>query len=150
MFRFSGATSLRKDYNTLKKIFIFICLILIFLTSCAGVSDWSYKLPNGYQVWRINSGEIIIKHVGDETVDAEIPSFIKEFSYDDRYVFTRNIDDVSENNIFKETYYVLDTVEQKVYGPFESIEIMKNQAEEWQCEIPTKWYRTSPDPNMGR
>ena len=132
----------------MKKILIFICLI--FLTSCAGVSDWSYQLPNGYQVWRINSGEIIIKYVGEETVDTGIPSFIKEFSYDDRYVFTRNIDDVSENNIFEETYYALDTEERKIYGPFENMEIMKNKAEEWSCNVPAKWYRTSPDPNMER
>lgn len=133
----------------MKKTFVFFNLILVlFLTSCADVSDWSYKLPNSYEVWRINSKEIIIKYVGDETVDAEIPSFVKEFSYDDRYVFTRNIDDISQNNIFKETYYALDTEKQKVYGPFENIEEMQNQAQEWQCEIPQKWYRTSPDPNM--
>ncbi len=133
----------------MKKTFVFINLILVlFLASCAGVSDWSYKLPNGYEVWRINSKEIIIKYVGDETVDAEIPSFVKDFSYDDRYVFTRNIDDISQNNIFEETYYALDTESQKVYGPFENIEEMQSQAQEWQCEIPQKWYRTSPDPNM--
>lgn len=133
----------------MKKTFVFFNLILVlFLTSCADVSDWSYKLPNSYEVWRINSKEIIIKYVGDETADAEIPSFVKEFSYDDRYVFTRNIDDISQNNIFKETYYALDTEKQKVYGPFENIEEMQNQAQEWQCEIPQKWYRTSPDPNM--
>ena len=132
----------------MKKTFVFFNLILVlFLISCADVSDWSYKLPNSYEVWRINSKEIIIKYVGDETVDAEIPSFVKEFSYDDRYVFTRNIDDISQNNIFKETYYALDTEKQKVYGPFENIEEMQNQAQEWQCEIPQKWYRTSPDPN---
>ena len=132
----------------MKKTFVFFNLILVlFLTSCAGVSDWSYKLPNNYEVWRINSKEIIIKYVGDETVDAEIPSFVKEFSYDDRYVFTRNIDDISRNNIFEETYYALDTENQKVYGPFENIEEMRNQAQKWQCEIPQKWYRTSPDPN---
>ena len=133
----------------MKKTFVFINLILVlFLTSCAGVSDWSYKLPNDYEVWRINSKEIIVKYVGNETVDAEIPSFVKEFSYDDRYVFTRNTDDISQNNIFEETYYALDTESKKVYGPFENIEEMKNQAQEWQCEIPQKWYRTSPDPNM--
>ena len=133
----------------MKKIFIFINLtVVLFLTSCVGVSDWSYKLPNGYEVWRVNSKEVLIKYVGEETADAGIASFVKEFSYDDRYVFTRNVDDISENSIFKEAYYALDTEEQKVYGPFESIEELQNQAAEWQCEIPRKWYRTSPDPNM--
>lgn len=133
----------------MKKTFVFINLILVLLlTSCAGVSDWSYKLPNDYEMWRINSKEIIIKYVGNEAVDAEIPPFVKEFSYDERYVFTRNIDDISQNNIFEERYYTLDTENKKVYGPFESIEQMQYQAQELQCEIPQKWYRTSPDPNM--
>lgn len=133
----------------MKKIFIFIALIvMLILTSCAGVSDWSYKLSNDYEVWRINSKDIIIKYVGEETVEAEIPSFIKEFSYNDRYVFTRNVDDISENCILKEKYYALDTEEQKLYGPFESLEEMQDKAKEWRCDIPEKWYRTSPDPNM--
>ena len=37
------------------------------LTGCAGVNDWSYELPNGYEVWRINSNEIIVKCVSDTT-----------------------------------------------------------------------------------
>lgn len=50
-----------------KAILVYLLLVLV-LTSCAGVSDWSYKLPNNYEVWRINSNEIIVKYAGDETV----------------------------------------------------------------------------------
>ena len=121
---------------------------ILLLASCAGVSDWSYELPNNYEVWRINSNYIIIKYVGKETVDANIPSFVKEFSYDDRYVFTRNIDNISNNNIIEEKYYMLDTKERKVYGPFDNLEKLKSQTSELHCQIPVKWYRTSPDPNM--
>ena len=131
-----------------KKLCYFVIVSALFLTSCAGNGDWSYKLPNDFEVWHINSKEIIIKYVGEDIVEANIPSFVKEFSYDDRYVFTRNIDNISDDNIFEEKYYVLDTNERKVYGPFDNIEEMQNQAYELQCSIPKKWYRTSPDPNM--
>lgn len=132
----------------MKKISILITLILtLFLVSCAGVSDWSYKLPNNYEVWRINSADIVVKYVGDEIVEAEIPAFVKEFSYDDRYVCTRNIDSISDNNIFNEKYYILDTLEQKLYGPYDTVEEFGTMINEIGISV-TKWYRTSPDPNM--
>lgn len=132
----------------MKRISILIAFILMFfLTSCAGVSDWSYKLPNNYEVWRINSSDIIVKYVGEEIVDAEIPSFVKEFSYDDKYVCTRNVDSISENNIFEEKYYILDTLEQQLYGPYDTEQEFITMLNELGISL-TKWYRTSPDPNM--
>ncbi|MBP3360211.1 MAG: DUF3997 domain-containing protein [Clostridia bacterium] len=122
-------------------------LLVLLLTSCAGASDWSYKLPNDYEVWRINSKDIIVKYVGDKAVETEIPSFVKEFSYDDRYVCTRNIESIDENDIFSEEYYILDTGEQKLYGPYETQEEFKLAIEEMKISL-VKWYRTSPDPNM--
>lgn len=129
-------------------ILIGVFAMVLFLTSCAGTSDWSYKLPNKYEVWHINSNEILIKCVDLEESGEKIPSFVKEFSYDERYVFSRNVEDVVSNNIVDETYYVLDTLEKKVYGPFDSVEELQKKALELDVEIPKKWYRTSPDPNL--
>ncbi len=125
-------------------------VVIIFISSCAGTGDWIFELPNDYEVWHINSREILIKCTDLENPGDKIPSFVKEFSYDDRYVFSRNIDSVSSNNVLNETYYTLDTLEKKVYGPFESIEELQKQADEWNVEIPERWYRTSPDPNMSK
>lgn len=127
-------------------ILIYLSLVLIF-TSCAGVSDWSYKLPNNYEVWGINSKEIMVKYVGDKTVNAEIPSFVKEFAYDYRYVCSRNIESIDENNIFSEEYYILDTEEQKLYGPYATQTEFESALEEMKISL-VKWYRTSPDPNV--
>ena len=129
-------------------ILIGVFAMVLFLTSCAGTSDWSYKLPNKYEVWHINSNEILIKCVDLEESGEKIPSFVKEFSYDERYVFSRNVEDVVSNNIVDETYYALDTLERKVYGPFNSVEELQKKALELDVEIPKKWYRTSPDPNL--
>lgn len=133
------------------KRIILICTMLctlFCLNSCAGTGDWTYVLPNGYEMWHINSSEILIKYAPSENEVKGIPSFIKEFAVDERYVFTRNVEDISQNSILDEIYYILDTKEQKIYGPFETAEEMQNQANELQCIIPQKWYRTSPDPNM--
>lgn len=135
-----------------KVLFIFIIslVMLLWLTSCAGTGDWTYRLPNDYEVWHVNSGEILIKSVNLENSGEKIPSFVKEFSYNERYVFSRNVEEISKNNIFDEIYYALDTQEKKVYGPFENIYELQKQAEEWGGKLPEKWYRTSPDPNISK
>lgn len=134
----------------MKKIFM-VMLVIFLLTGCgAGVSDWSYQLPNNYEVWRINSNSIIIKDMNTQKNVDEISGFVKEFSYDSRYVFTRNVDSIESNNIFDEKYYVLDTEEKKVYDSCNSVDELNELAENLEIEIPIKWYRTSPDPNFSK
>ena len=125
-------------------------MLLLGLTACGGTGDWTYELPNGYELWRINSSEILIKYTKSETEGKSIPSFVKEFAYDERYVFSRNVEDINNNNVLDEIYYALDTLEKKVYGPFDSIEDLQNKIEEWNTELPERWYRTSPDPNVSK
>lgn len=105
-----------------------IFLISIILTGCgAGVSDWSYQLPNDYEVWRINSDSIIIRDMESQKNVEDIEGFVKEFSYDSRYVFTRNVESINYNNILDEKYYVLDT-KKKVYDTCSSISELKELA----------------------
>ena len=141
--------------NIIKYIFVFMIgsgtTLAILLSSIGpGSLDWEYKLPNGYEIWRINSNNIVIQHTDDSANKDAIPSFIKEFSYDKRYVFSRNINNISNNDIFEEVYYILDTEKNKVLGPLGSIEELKSQCVELGIELPLKWYRTSPDPNMNK
>ena len=124
------------------------CVVVVCLTSCVGAGDWVYQLPNGYEVWHVNSSEILIKYVKDENNADGIPSFVKEFSYDDRYVFSRNISDVENNNIAEEVYYLLDTQEKTTYGPFDTLNELLQVINEQNIEFPKKWFRTSPDPNI--
>lgn len=134
----------------MKKILI-LFFVAFVLTGCvSGVSDWNYHLPNNYEVWRINSNSIIIKDMSLQKNVSEIPGFVKEFSYNARYVFTRNVESIEDNNVFDEKYYVLDTEEKKVYDACSSIEELKDLAVNLEIELPTKWYRTSPDPNMSK
>jgi len=133
-----------------KNILLITVTFLLVLTACSGTSDWTFELPNGYELWRINSNEVIIKYAPSEADNEGIPSFVKEFAYDDRYVFSRNVEDISSNDILEEIYYILDTQEKKVYGPFDSTDELQNNADELKIKLPKRWYRTSPDPNMSK
>lgn len=129
------------------KKMLFIIIVLLIVTSCAGTNDWSYDLPNGFEVWHINSKEIKVVYLGDD-LGLEIPSFVKEFTYDSQYVFTRNVDDIGVNNIFDEKFYILDTKNKILYGPYNKVDDFINELKNLQIDFPTHWYRTSSDPNI--
>ncbi len=130
----------------MKRIF-FVIAVLLMTTSCTGINDWSFTLPNGFEIWHINSKEIKIVCTDDNS-EVEIPSFIKEFAYDSQYVFTRNVEDIDSNNIFNEKYYILDTQNRVLYGAYDKIDDFENALENLQIDFPVNWYRTSPDPNI--
>lgn len=129
------------------KKMLLIIIVLLIVTSCAGTNDWSYDLPNSFEVWHINSKEIKVVYLGDD-VELEIPSFVKEFTYDSQYVFTRNVDDIGVNNIFDEKFYILDTKNKILYGPYNKVDDFINELKNLQIDFPTHWYRTSSDPNI--
>lgn len=131
----------------MKRILIVILLIITMISASCGLSDWMYPLINEYEIWRINSNEIIATYVGKERVEVGIPSFIKEFAYDERYVCTRNVESIQNNDIFNETYYMLDTEEKKLHGPFRTQDELKEKMDEYAITL-DRWYRTSPNPNM--
>ena len=125
-----------------------VALLCFCISSCSGTNDWNFALPNDFEVWHINSTDIKIVYTGDEADIRGIPSFIKEFSFNNRYVCTRNVDKIEENNIFEEIYYILDTEDKIVYGPYDSISEFCASVDKLSFEIPMRWYRTSPTPSL--
>lgn len=134
----------------MKKLYfiISIFIILITITSCAGTSDWDFDLPNDFQVWHINSKNIKIVYTGAENIDVEVPSFIKEFAIEKEYVFTRNVDNIESNNILDEKFYILNTKNKVLYGPYKTVEELESLSENMGIEFPDYWYRSSPNPNF--
>jgi len=122
-------------------IFTTIFFVVYILSGCAGAGDWEVKLPNNYEIWHINSKEIKVVDVHDNNAEI-IPSFVKEFTYDSRYVYTCNIDSIDNNNIFSEKFYILDTETKEVYGPYQDTKQLKVKAVELGIDIPEVWYRT--------
>lgn len=108
------------------------CLILIIVsltcfTACPALTDWEYKLPNNYKVVHINIDDI---HLSKERPsgnggDAIVGRFILEFCNNDRYVGVKRVSDegydsfdIDEADLTKLEYYIVDTLEDAVYGPF--------------------------------
>ena len=129
--------------------------MIIILTSC-GLSDWAYdKLPNGYEIWRINSEDIeLIKRKGDST-DLKIDRYILEFCYNDSYIGIKRLmidQNIPYQNVHIEemdkshpAYYLVDALNDVILGPF-TAEKYEDQIESLKVENMCDWIKTVPTP----
>ncbi len=99
-----------------------LCLFMIFiLTSCAGMSDWSYdNLPGDYEVWRINSETVsLVQTENKVTGHSVVPSYVYAVSSTKDYVFAQRIESRDADPKHPE-YYVVPVGSDKAVGPFDA------------------------------
>ncbi len=105
---------------------IFIVLSSFSAVSCAGSSDWSYELSNGYYVSRGNSADISILRKREEfselSYEVVIDTYVICFCYNDVYVCARRLDvpqyddfDPLELNVEESDYNIVNTETREVY-----------------------------------
>ncbi len=139
-----------------KGMLLAVCLIFLLLTACVdGRGDWAYDLPNGYQVFRVNSKQI--KLTGpDHCVTGQdgktwitedyIGSFVSAFCYDERYVGVQQINaslnaplSLPDRLISEPWFYLLDTSTGAVIGPMASPEEFQAECEARQITDLCPW-----------
>ena len=115
---------------------ILICLAILFLL-LRGVQtlllwlllkdmppqDWSVHLPNDYEIWRINSKDIVlVKDPPAGTSDTIVSNYINAYCYDQRYIglwcAKDGPDDLLGVAPELDRFYLVDTQEDLLYGPF--------------------------------
>lgn len=130
-------------------------LILCFLAiSCMvgpGLNDWTYPLPNEYEMYHINSKTILITPLyKDKNPDSEligIPAHIVSFCLNSRFVCAKTINTENEpRDDVAVSYYILDTLNQKVYGPFSSEQKYLSNVDALAITGLGEWIATSPAP----
>lgn len=131
-------------------------MVMLMTTSCQGLQDWSYdKLPNGYEIWHINSQDIqLIKRDGDRT-DRKLNRYILEFCYNDSYIGLKRlmIDEnipyqdvnIEEMDTSNPSYYLVDAVNDVIMGPY-TVEEYADQIEALKIETMCNWIKTVPKP----
>lgn len=144
----------------MKKILSVILLFIFGLNFSACYSsnnnqvnnnDWSYALPNDYEIWHINSREIVCgKKNTENSILYVVSKYITEFCYNDSFVCLKRVD-VPEN-IYQEIdmtapdYYIVDTVENETYGPFDK-EQYQRKIDKLTITGLSSWIKTTPRPN---
>ena len=97
----------------MKKLFlIVICFIVVLLSSC-GLGDWEFYLPNGYEIWRINSNSICLEVSEVYEKDGEkiektttvLDGYIRRFCYGERYVGIQFYDYLYQTEEHEEKFY---------------------------------------------
>ena len=157
----------------MRKIIIgaMIICFMVIISGCAGLSDYSIKLPNNYWLIRANSLSITIYKTKDGTYDGiadysgkDIPTTIEKIDFDNRYVIAKQyetiiVDPLGDNCIQKKSkhqknmyyttcydekgnvledhidrskanYWILDTLNDKLYGPYNNVEDYKKEKKE--------------------
>jgi len=143
-------------------LIVFTVLSLLLFTSCfapigPGASDWSYALPNQYQIVRANSHSISIgfgSTKGSTTIcDGEkiygVDAYVWGFCENDRYVGVKQVD-VPEKardkvHLLNPRYYLIDTLKQNVYGPYKEEEYNK-ECKRQRVSGLSGWQVTDPAP----
>ncbi len=129
---------------------VLICLLGAALAGCGpGLSDWGYDLPNGYAIWRCNSETIVLgKKTSDYSMENRVGSYISAFCHDDRYVCVKQIgnkEDLNATNGETTSFYVIDTLEDIVFGPYGGDEL-DGKLKELNVALPGAWIKTVPRP----
>ncbi len=141
-----------------KSIIIAFAVLLCVLTACSSSdlnmqvnnSDWSYILPNDYEIWHINSREIVCgKKNGEQSLSSTVTNYISEFCYNTQYVCLQCVvvpEDLSQPIDKSNPYfYIIDTLNDETYGPFTELEYSEYIGEKSIADL-TSWIKTAPRP----
>jgi len=119
----------------MKKIAFFLIFFSLFIMNgCIpgpGISDFSFDLPNDYQVVRSSSHDVKVVPKSGWTSDNQIiPSKVIEVVWDDNYILAKQNRLMREKpndpnrtyeipDTSKEYYWILDTSKKESFGPYD-------------------------------
>lgn len=139
----------KEDIMTKKQKIIIITIsilfiVLIFIMSLSkimtGNGDWKYELKNNYQIWRVNSNEIIIGKIEDDsTLTPSINNNVVKFKYNDNYAVVGCSNDLKDNNL---KYYIINLTTDEIIGPLNNNDLDKEN-----INITMDWIKTKPTPS---
>lgn len=112
--------------------------------------DWAYDLPNDYTIWHINSKEIVLGHYNTaNSISTVIEDTILRFCYNDCFVCIQinNRDGAtrSQNSSDMACYYIINTNDGAVHGPFTWSEYEESLVV-YEVNNLTDWISTKPAP----
>lgn len=125
------------------KIIIIISIVAVILFTIImaltkiglGTGDWKYELKNNYQIWRVNSKEIIIGKEEDGVLTPSINENVVKFKYNDNFIV---IGVNNENNL---KYYIINLDTDEIIGPLSEKDLSSQNS-----NITMDWIKTKPTP----
>ena len=135
-------------------------LVLIFLTVIGlGIIDsvfkpkvklWTYDdLPNNYVIKKESETNMIIgKKENNKIITKKedkkigLDEYIAEFSYGDKYITLKCLNPNDENNSIDVKFYIIDSKEEVIYGPYDLEETYLEEKAKIVDEKISDWIKT--------
>jgi len=152
--------SIKPSGNKIKFVSLMMLAIGMFMSCLPGVDDWIYdKLPNGYEIWYVNSQDIEVgKRTGSKT-NRIINRYVLEFCYNESYIGIKRLpvdESLSYHDVVIEeldasnpSYYLIDAENDMIHGPY-TVEEYTEQLETLHIENLCDWIKTVPKPAGAR
>lgn len=125
--------------------FFIIGAVYIYFITIPKVEKWIYNLPNNYVIEKKSDTKVVIGKYIDGTLELKIDNqvsiddYIAEFSYSENYVALKCVE--STNNI-EVKFYIIDTKNHNIYGPYHDEETYNLVADEIVDEKLGDWIKT--------
>lgn len=105
----------------LQRKIIGMIFLVLFLSACAGVQDWTYELPNGFTLERISAKNIAI--YTEQGTTMRLAPLVVEFCISGQYVGVNQIspqdyETYQKQLVVEQTIYIIDTEKDEIYGPY--------------------------------
>lgn len=153
-------TRIQLNGRMLLKVTIAALVLILFLSACSvdwwvgdGRGDWTLDLYEGYGISKINSNEILLVHKenpNDSGGSIILPNyFVIAYQLHEPYICLEGIhtQEISasedELNDMVLSYYLVDTTNGEVIGPFESHDDFVERCSSLGLEIEDEWIKTN-------
>lgn len=153
-------TRIQLNGRMLHKVTVVAIALTLFLSACSvdwwigdGRGDWTLDLIEGYGISKINSKEILLIHKenpNDSGGSIILPHyFVISYQLHEPYIYLEGIhtqgisasDDELSNMVL--SYYLVDTTNGDVIGPFESRDDFVELCSSLGIEIEDEWAKTA-------
>lgn len=122
---------------------VILFTIIMALTKIGlGTGDWKYELKNNYQIWRVNSKEIIIGKEEDGVLTPSINENVVKFKYNDNFVLVGTNNNFNEDNL---KYYIINLDTDEIIGPLNEKDLSNQDT-----SITMDWIKTKPAPKYAK
>lgn len=118
---------------------IVIGLILIFIFVKPKIETWKITLPNNYILEKVTEEKFILEKKDNNKT--KIEDYIAEYAYGKKYISIKCAK--NENNNILVYFYIIDSENNDIYGPYNDEETYNKVKEKIIDEEISEWIKTS-------
>lgn len=126
-------------------------LIIFFLYKFVD-KTWVYDLPNNYKVRKLSNANVVVGveiekdfYTTYQEKEVGIEEYVAQFQYNNEFVGIKALTLVKEETGI--VFYLIDTTEQEVHGPYYDEESYIAAMRVWSKEAMGEWITTTEIPN---